>query len=381
MTLICTWKVSIASVPVDSDIPGSTDVCVLVVADELYFMSRDLAHFVVEEATKNKCAYCVGLEGHDISTMAFLSPHPVNLVVIGRHQEFWTTVSHVPGDFNSTNGTSTAGLDAARQSVLGTYAGLVDTPSLNVAEAPTLLKSSGIRSITARMHHRKRPRILVGIFSTTSPKSRTMRERIRTIFRLRNDNRVCDFWDFHKMPQAARLASSCELIYAFVMGASTQSNDTDFPNEIVGNDDRPLSVNITSFDENNDIIFLNIHENMNFGKSQTWLNFAGQAADDNEIEYVAKCDEDAILNLTAYFRFASDHLPPAPYNKGFLGGRPRNKAHWIRRQYNEYRRNRINLGFIGFLDKNRSKSRRPRHESFFDQNFNQVHIYMGGTFW
>ena len=61
----------------------------LYIAGQLYIMSTDLARFVGEEARRSKCPYCEGHEDHDISAMAFHSPDPVKLVVIGRPNRFW----------------------------------------------------------------------------------------------------------------------------------------------------------------------------------------------------------------------------------------------------------------------------------------------------
>ena len=61
----------------------------LYVAGQLYIMSTDLARFVGEEALKNKCSYCEGHEDHDIAAIAFHSPDPIKLVVIGRSHRFW----------------------------------------------------------------------------------------------------------------------------------------------------------------------------------------------------------------------------------------------------------------------------------------------------
>jgi len=61
----------------------------LYVAGQIYIMSTDLAKFVGQEAKTNKCSYCEGHEDHDISAMAFHSPDPVKLVVVGRNQRFW----------------------------------------------------------------------------------------------------------------------------------------------------------------------------------------------------------------------------------------------------------------------------------------------------
>ena len=61
----------------------------LYVAGQMYMVSTDLAKFIGKEALKNKCSYCEGHEDHDISAMAFHSPEPVKLVVIGRSHRFW----------------------------------------------------------------------------------------------------------------------------------------------------------------------------------------------------------------------------------------------------------------------------------------------------
>jgi hypothetical protein len=61
----------------------------LYVAGQLYIMSTDLAKFVGQEALTNKCSYCEGHEDHDISAMAFHSPNPIKLMVIGRSHRFW----------------------------------------------------------------------------------------------------------------------------------------------------------------------------------------------------------------------------------------------------------------------------------------------------
>ena len=61
----------------------------LYVAGQLYIMSTDLARFIGEEAHRNKCSYCEGHEDHDISAMAFHSPDPIKLMVVGRSHRFW----------------------------------------------------------------------------------------------------------------------------------------------------------------------------------------------------------------------------------------------------------------------------------------------------
>lgn len=61
----------------------------LYLAGQLYIMATDLAKFVGKEALANNCSYCEGHEDHDISAMAFHSPEPIKMVVIGRSHRFW----------------------------------------------------------------------------------------------------------------------------------------------------------------------------------------------------------------------------------------------------------------------------------------------------
>jgi hypothetical protein len=350
----------------------------------MYIMSRDLSKFVVEESVKNKCSYCEGFEGHDISTMAFFNPKPLSLVVIGRHQQFWTdSVMQMPRAY----------LGSSANSINQTNYKSDGVPNLLMAP-PTFTKTgttgNGRPEATAAKRLRQRataasgrargPRVLVGIFSTAFEPSYILRERIRSLFALRNDSRVCGFSDFRKLSPEERRKHGCELVYTFVMGVPGDvSNSTiGLPTEIAGNDDRPLLVNSTAPNATAESIYLNIRENMDLGKSQTWLNYASKAAEEYEIEYVAKCDEDSILNLPRYFQFTSDHLPPAPYNTGLFSGTTLNKARWKRQQYREYRDSDENPGFVGFLDKSKEKADRPQHESFFDKNFDKVHIYISG---
>jgi len=61
----------------------------LYVAGQIYMVSTDLAKFIGQEALASKCSYCEGHEDHDISAMAFHSPEPIKLLIVGRNQRFW----------------------------------------------------------------------------------------------------------------------------------------------------------------------------------------------------------------------------------------------------------------------------------------------------
>jgi hypothetical protein len=113
----------------------------------------------------------------------------------------------------------------------------------------------------------------------------------------------------------------CQLIYTFVMGVNT----LDGPTELL--DDR-IPILLDKGDDSD--VVLNIKENMNLGKSQTWFYFASTITSDPKLDfdYVGKMDTDTMPYLDKYFEFADNHLPPSPYNLRMMVGIFSNKAWW-----------------------------------------------------
>jgi hypothetical protein len=93
---------------------------------------------------------------------------------------------------------------------------------------------------------------------------------------------------------------------------------------------------------------------MNEGKSQTFFYFASLEMEKYGIEYVMKCDGDALLHLNEYFSFANRNLPPSPYNTNIYAGALRDKANWL-----------------PHLPKDKA-----RFESHFGNEYDGVHVYM-----
>ena len=117
------------------------------------------------------------------------------------------------------------------------------------------------------------------------------------------------------------MSPECRVPYAFVVGAGGAGAPTDH-----GDDTVPLTV-ITSGPEKADMVFLNIRENMNFGKSYTWFKYAASLAADNRktnkhrpIDYVAKADTDTLVAPSVLRYYMKRELPPAPYNLGTYAG-------------------------------------------------------------
>lgn len=67
----------------------------LYTSGQLYILSIDLIEFIISEVpfSRERIApggYVMGREGYDISSMAFHSPTPIQLITINNSQRFWT---------------------------------------------------------------------------------------------------------------------------------------------------------------------------------------------------------------------------------------------------------------------------------------------------
>lgn len=76
----------------------------LYLASQLYFLSRDLVDFLVEEIPFSKIRLAPGgyleqQEGHDIASMAFRSPTPLQVIGIAKSQRFWKTHINQPNQW------------------------------------------------------------------------------------------------------------------------------------------------------------------------------------------------------------------------------------------------------------------------------------------
>ena len=104
-------------------------------------------------------------------------------------------------------------------------------------------------------------------------------------------------------------------------------------------------------------LYLTRSENMDKGKSQTWFYFGGKEAEEYEIDYVTKQDEDTLPYLDEYLDFVDNSLPPYPYNSRTLAGLFVNKVTswelW-------------------------KKERKPAEDLFWN-NYNSIHVYAEGS--
>ena len=131
-------------------------------------------------------------------------------------------------------------------------------------------------------------------------------------------NRICTLADIQsrKVP-----FEDCQIAYTFFLGGNP-----DGPTELLKpNSSFPMTIAYPPTDED-DVIYLNIKENMEDGKSQTWLKYASIVAEDFPFDYVAKIDSDTLLFTPAFLEFAKETLPARPNNALIYGGFPHSKG-------------------------------------------------------
>ena len=226
--------------------------------------------------------------------------------------------------------------------------------------ASTLSQSSS-REENSRLRGRgggRRPsRTLIGIISSLSRSDYYYRKRHRELFQeIWNDTRVCTLDD---------VRDECQIVYTFIIGAGNQSAPTQLVNNTSNNNwpllvEKPVpNIEKTRYlqDVNGpDVTLLNIRENMNEGKSESFLYFCSIVMKRHSIDYAMKLDADSILHLHRFLKFSQYHLPPAPYAERIFVGALRDKYYWPTNDL--------------------SVQEHAKRESHWAKEFENVHLYL-----
>ena len=161
--------------------------------------------------------------------------------------------------------------------------------------------------------------LLLGIFSCEGDKSAARRKIIRDTYLATGDPRICKLNDFIKQVLKAKgKPVRCQLPYTFVIGAGGENRPTDH------GDKEAVHLKKNKYgkkDKSGDTTYLNIKENMEDGKSATWLKYGASLSKQLPIDYVAKIDDDSVLSSELLLDLMSDELPPAPFNRNIYGGK------------------------------------------------------------
>jgi Galactosyltransferase len=197
-------------------------------------------------------------------------------------------------------------------------------------------------------------RVLVGYFSAGAvgfvkgERPFVRRQKHRNYFKLVNDSRICTLAQFvYGLPSSKNstrnqdvdhgtsIQDSCQFIYTFVVALPGKGN-TNAPTELLSDTDPIHNVQyyqerIARKVEDEDLTFLNIRENMNEGKSQTWFKYASQVMDQFDFDYVIKVDTDSLIVMDKFFDFVQNNLPPG--GKRIYAGSLADKAFWSNSRY------------------------------------------------
>jgi hypothetical protein len=176
----------------------------------------------------------------------------------------------------------------------------------------------------------------VGIFTTDSLKEERRRDLIRTTYlrfyvNTTTPKLICALQEI--LNNSLANEEDCQMAYTFVIGGNP-SGTTEL---MEFNDTYPITLNGQSLENSTnryDTVYLNIRENMNDGKSQTWFRYATMVLYNHYFDYISLHHKFPVQPERAFYsqRGQSDRyacaLPPAsdspnPSGKAFL--RPPNK--------------------------------------------------------
>ncbi len=159
-------------------------------------------------------------------------------------------------------------------------------------------------------------RVLLGIFSTQSQTDTLRRNLIRksylSTYTILNEvglaehnettNRLCSLSDLIKNKKNS--IEECLIVYTFVIGAWDSDNMT-APTDLTRTSDSsvPYTVDFAMKDNfEEDALYLNVRENMNDGKTNTWFRYASSIipAEELRIDLIAKVDTDTVVFPKAF---------------------------------------------------------------------------------
>jgi len=114
-----------------------------------------------------------------------------------------------------------------------------------------------------------------------------------------------------------------------VIGARTEGGSTRYNS----NSAEGITLDVPGTAEKNfegDLVYLNIKENMNEGKTPTWFQYAADISERHGIDYISKLDSDTYLDIHALISLMDTDLPAKPATE------PDNRKRYggILREYN-----------------------------------------------
>lgn len=173
---------------------------------------------------------------------------------------------------------------------------------------------------------KSRPTFLWGI--PTVRKERSQRELLRRTYlkffthygSSEETNRICPLYEI-EAGNTTLGPNDCQIAYVFFMGANPNG-----PTELVKpNASFPMVIPPQTNKNEKDLIHLNIKENMEDGKSQTWFKYGAMLAEKYDFDYIAKVDQDVLFFVPDFLDYVEKTLPAHPNNVRVYGGLPYDK--------------------------------------------------------
>ena len=168
------------------------------------------------------------------------------------------------------------------------------------------------------------PRLMLGIMSVLDHDSerlrrKTIRETYLSYFNQSDTerHRICSLTELLDKSRAdhALLLRECQLAYTFVVGGNPEGSTE----RLTFTDSEPMTLAPDALEP--DVVLLNIKENMNDGKSQTYFKY-GTTVVDNHLyfDYIIKCDTDTLIFPEYFLNHKMNRLPLFPNNVRVYGG-------------------------------------------------------------
>jgi hypothetical protein len=187
-------------------------------------------------------------------------------------------------------------------SVITTNSSTSNTRTLHNATSNAVTINSSASNTMAIHSSISNTTFLLGIFSTYNDtafrnviRARMLNESLPNYAR----QRICCLNDFLK---SNHVTHTCHVIYTFVIGGNNSAYTILDPRQSLLINDSPTNVT------EDDLTILNIHENMNHGKSPSWFYYASTLPA-SKIDYVSKMDADTFLSIPSLLDYIDNQLP------------------------------------------------------------------------
>ncbi|CAJ1944208.1 unnamed protein product [Cylindrotheca closterium] len=182
-----------------------------------------------------------------------------------------------------------------------------------------LVENEGV-SYSNKTQYSGMPRMLFGIFTTNLKAiERERRDTLRSTYLSFYNNsetphRICSL---QQLLRNEVKDEDCQIAYTFVVGANRNGPTS----RVEANATESMVIPASTLkDAEDDVLYLDIKENMEEGKSDTWFRFGYLLSETLYFDYIAKADTDTVVYPPSFVRDLK-RMPMYPWNKRIFGGK------------------------------------------------------------